>query len=363
MFKHWQTILQSSNLNPWLILCAAVVFAILTMIIFKYHRYSLKIGWFLNLTIYCAMTAYLLMAASMSLPFFTLVLTMTVIFVGILIGLALYSALTLVAWSFRLSANTKYRSCYHFATDLVVFIFLVICLLLLMALFRIQLPAPIGALLSFGPFFTTYLAFVFANFLTQTILINWQGRLAKLQSTDYDYLIILGAGLLNGNRISASLAQRIHAALVFADKHGQPIIIASGGKGSDEQLSEAAAIGQELIKAGYPSNKIRREAQSTNTWENFHNSMKLIRQETQAERQLHLAFVSSSYHLTRAAYLAEKEKINITAIPAATPKNYIASGWFREFAAMLLIKKHQQVVVLSLFLFASLFWAAFIWLS
>ncbi|MCV3296304.1 MAG: YdcF family protein [Oenococcus sp.] len=361
MFKQLQTILLSSGINPVIPLGLALIFLLLAVFVSHLNRYSLKCGWFLNLSLYSLLVFFLLASADRGLLAFTVVSIAIGILAAAIIGLALYSALTLVAWSFRLSANKKYRSRYHFATDLVIFIFTVICILLIMDFFQIKLPAAWAALLAFAPLFTIYLAFVFANFLTQTFLINWQGHRAARQAGSYDYVIILGAGLINGKQISASLAQRIKTVIFFAQNHGQAIIIASGGKGSDEKLSEAAAIGQELLKAGYPKNKIRYENSSTNTRENFKNSLQLISQEHHNSESLQLAFVSNSYHLTRAAYLAKKQKIKITAIPAKTPKNYIASGWFREFAAMLLIKKRQQMVVLLLFLFASLFLAMLIW--
>ncbi len=58
---------------------------------------------------------------------------------------------------------------------------------------------------------------------------------------DYDYVIIHGSGLINGEKVSKLLADRLDKAIkIYHKDPTPPMLIPSGGKGSDESSSEAA---------------------------------------------------------------------------------------------------------------------------
>ena len=94
---------------------------------------------------------------------------------------------------------------------------------------------------------------------------------------DFDYVIIHGAGLLKGGRISKLLSDRIDKAIdVYHKDPTPPVLIPSGGKGHDEELSEAEAMTQYLLQKGIPAEKIIMEPGSANTFENLKNSKAII---------------------------------------------------------------------------------------
>ena len=62
------------------------------------------------------------------------------------------------------------------------------------------------------------------------------------------------------------------------DRLGRPIVfVPSGGKGSDEIISEGEAIKRYLIEQGIPEKDILAETKSTTTEENFKYAYELIR--------------------------------------------------------------------------------------
>ena len=81
--------------------------------------------------------------------------------------------------------------------------------------------------------------FAFAGFLLYSLLYNFIPK-----RKHYDFIIIHGAGLLNGERVTPLLKRRIDKAVQAFKKSKNPNVklIASGGKGIDEKISEAQAI-------------------------------------------------------------------------------------------------------------------------
>lgn len=93
----------------------------------------------------------------------------------------------------------------------------------------------------------SYLLFgcAFAGFLLYSILY-----LAIPKKKQYDFIIIHGAGLKEGRKLTPLLKQRVDKAVEAFKQSKNPNIkiIASGGKGSDEEISEAQAIANYLVE-------------------------------------------------------------------------------------------------------------------
>ena len=87
--------------------------------------------------------------------------------------------------------------------------------------------------------------FAFVGFMMYSFVYLW---LPKKQH--YDFIIIHGAGLLNGERVTPLLKRRIDKAVQAFHQSKNPHIrlIASGGQGSDEKISEAQAIYNYLVE-------------------------------------------------------------------------------------------------------------------
>ena len=118
-----------------------------------------------------------------------------------------------------------------------------------------------------------------------------------------DYLIVLGARVEQDGP-SRALQHRIDAAAEYMAENPDAIAIASGGKGADEPVSEAACIRDGLIAAGIAPERILLEEQSSTTAENMQFSEALISDETAA-----VGIVTNNYHVHRAIDLARKAGI------------------------------------------------------
>lgn len=115
-----------------------------------------------------------------------------------------------------------------------------------------------------------------------------------------DYLIVLGASVYQDGP-SPGLTRRINAVMKCLDDHPDAVIIASGGQGRDEPISEAQCIRDELVKRGVNPARIVLEDQSTNTRENIANSLALM-----ARPDAQVGIVTNNYHIWRALRLARR---------------------------------------------------------
>ena len=98
------------------------------------------------------------------------------------------------------------------------------------------------------------------------------------ENKNVDYVIILGARVY-GEKPSQSLVERIKKASEFLHKNKLVKVIASGGKGVNEKISEALAIKRELLKLGISEERIILEDKSRNTIQNFEFSLEKIKEE------------------------------------------------------------------------------------
>lgn len=149
-----------------------------------------------------------------------------------------------------------------------------------------------------------------------------------------DYLIILGCRVREDGQPGGMLCARIDAAEQFAKAQkaagaNMPTIIASGGQGSDEIISEAECMRRCLKKRKY-NGKIVLEDQSKTTRQNFLFSKKLI------EPNSKVAFVTTDFHVFRSGVIASKNGLHhIECISAKSPWYYYANYLIREFVANL----------------------------
>ena len=114
-----------------------------------------------------------------------------------------------------------------------------------------------------------------------------------------DYLIVLGAKVEADGQPSKALQRRINAAAEYLLENPETVVIASGGQGADEAISEAACIRNGLIERGIDESRILLEDQSTTTAENMAFSMAMMESGAQA------GIVTNNYHIFRALLLAK----------------------------------------------------------
>ena len=115
-----------------------------------------------------------------------------------------------------------------------------------------------------------------------------------------DYLIVLGASVYQDGP-SPALTRRLNAVMDVLDDHPDAMIIASGGQGANEPISEAQCIRDELVKRGVDPARILLEDQSTDTRENIANCRAIIGNDDAA-----VGIVTNNYHVWRSLRLAKK---------------------------------------------------------
>lgn len=130
----------------------------------------------------------------------------------------------------------------------------------------------------------------------------------KKSHNNSDYLLVLGAGLIKGDKVSLTLKGRLDAAIECINEDGnESIIVVSGGKGNDEKISEAEAMKRYLIKNGVSSNKILMEDKSVNTSENFKFSKDIIeRYSGKSIEEVSVKVVTTDFHSFRSSIIAKR---------------------------------------------------------
>ena len=133
-----------------------------------------------------------------------------------------------------------------------------------------------------------------------------------------DYMVVLGAKVRTEGP-SVSLMDRIRAAKTYLDSHPDVIAVVSGGQGTDEPMTEARCMYEELVELGVDPQRIWIEDQATSTWENLNFSLNLIEEKT-GTRPGKIGILSSEYHLFRASLFADACGVESVGIPAATSR-------------------------------------------
>lgn len=165
---------------------------------------------------------------------------------------------------------------------------------------------------------------------------------------DYKFIIVHGSGLINGKEVPPLLASRLNKAIYVYEKLNKiPKIIVSGGQGSDESTSEAAAMKKYLQSQGISGNDILLEDKSTTTFENLTFSKKLI---DKLDPNAPVLFVTNNYHVFRTSIYAREAGLSGDGVGSSTALYYWPNGFIREYVAIII--RYRLVPVLLL-----IFWA------
>lgn len=146
---------------------------------------------------------------------------------------------------------------------------------------------------------------------------------------DVKYMVVLGAQV-RGDVPSLTLKARIDAAAEYLLAHPQVTVICSGGQGSGENKSEAAAICDGLIAAGVAKERILLEDASTNTVENLRFCKDML-----PSADTPTVVVTSDFHCQRAGLIAQKNGYsNVRTLPATQFLLTTPHYFLREFFAL-----------------------------
>lgn len=157
---------------------------------------------------------------------------------------------------------------------------------------------------------------------------------SKKAEYNKDVLIVLGCAV-RGDRVSLTLKYRLDAALEYLDHSPDTHVIVSGGKGDDENISEAQAMRDYLISHGVDPSRITMEDKSASTWENFKFTKAIL---DERFPNASTAYVTTAFHIYRAGRVAIMNGIDAQGYAAkdvwyAAPNNYM-----RESIAITLYK-------------------------
>lgn len=145
------------------------------------------------------------------------------------------------------------------------------------------------------------------------IEINIFSAMTAKPKENLEYVIVLGAGL-NGTTPSNTLRKRIEEGYEYMSDNPDTLLIASGGQGFGESISEAECIKRELVKKGIDENRIILEDKSTSTVENLKFSLEIIE-----DPNASVGIVTNSFHEYRAGVIAKKVGYrNSHPVPAIT---------------------------------------------
>ena len=133
-----------------------------------------------------------------------------------------------------------------------------------------------------------------------------------------NYIIIHGAGLLPDGTMTPLLKRRVDKALAIYYKcKKKPKIVVSGGKGSDEKISDLKF-----------SKEILDEIEN-------HGYYKCI-------------FVTNNYHVLRTAFYARKLNLHAKGVGCHTAGYYLPSAFIREYLAVMKMNTKSLVVLVFL---------------
>lgn len=290
------------------------------------------------------------------------IVVMGAIFILLVLALA---AVFLFAWALLLwNAWVVWRRESHTLANMLtlllgLFLIAIWLVNLFMASHSKFLPDWVNALLSGLPMIGAYFGLCSFNFLVNLILYQFVPKRYRA-----NYLIVLGAGLINGDQVSRLLGARIDRAIRFANKQvakGRPApkIIFSGGQGPDEKLSEARAMANYAIAHGWDPTLVILEDKSRNTLENMKFSKAIIDAD-QSVTKPNVRFFSNNYHTFRAGIYARMAGLPANGVGAATRFYFLPNAIIREFVAVFLMnKKRHMIWILIIFFFCSVLLAGF----
>lgn len=181
-----------------------------------------------------------------------------------------------------------------------------------------RIPVPVRVI-----YYTLYLIS-----LTAFIIIEF--NVAKAMNAEpepnLEYVIVLGAGL-NGSTPSNTLKKRIEEGYIYMSENPNTILIASGGQGFKESISEAECIKRELVKMGISEDRIILEDRSTSTIENLKYSLMII-----GDPDAEVGIITNSFHEFRAGMIAKDAGFtNAHSVPATTLMPVGIHYMLREF--------------------------------
>lgn len=147
---------------------------------------------------------------------------------------------------------------------------------------------------------------------------------------ELDYILVLGAQIKESGP-SRVLQLRLDKAYEYLIENKETKVIVSGGQGSNEPISEAAGMYTYLVEKGIKPDRIIREDQSVNTFQNLNFSALFLNKETDR-----VGVVTNNFHIFRGVGIAKRAGYqNVCGIAAKSELSMMANNMLREFAGIM----------------------------
>lgn len=142
--------------------------------------------------------------------------------------------------------------------------------------------------------------------------------------------IVLGCRVVD-DKPCPMLARRCDRARKYLDSDGKAVLILSGGKGSDEGISEAQAMYNYLTEAGVSPDRLIKEDKSTTTDENMKFSKAILESLTDTGEAV---IITTSFHQFRAGIMARRQGIKTYKLCSSLTPASMLRNTIREIIVM-----------------------------
>jgi uncharacterized SAM-binding protein YcdF (DUF218 family) len=339
-----------------ILLAPALVFAVLYVVSRRRDVRRLRNGVFLVAALGCLLLAGIVQLdrsgpAQQSLV--TIGALLAVLLVGVLAVALIGNGVTMLRSERRSLGNLL-----SLVAGVAILVLPVVAVVLVTLPGRLILPSAVdvllvalGLLLAFGCF---YAAATFAAFGLYSLVYS-----RYRHTTTPEAIVALGSGLIRGE-VPPLLRSRLDKALAVyrgvPDGARRPVLIPSGGQGSDEPRAEGDAMAEYLLAQGADPADVRPETASTNTRENL-----LLSREVQraAGRDGSTLVVTNDYHVLRAALLARSIGSDAQVVGSPTAAYYVPSAFLREYIAIMV--EHRRLNAAAVLTVAGLVALTAVW--
>ncbi len=169
---------------------------------------------------------------------------------------------------------------------------------------------------------------------------------------DKDFVIILGSKINKDGSLTPLLKGRVDRAISFGENQYKMTkkkitYMPSGGKGTDEVVSEALAMKNYLIQKGIDEKQIVIENKSTNTSENMKFSNKKIEN---INKDAKISFATTSYHVFRSGVIACHENMDCEGMGSKTKWYFYTNALIREFIANIVEERKKHIIIILIML-------------
>lgn len=184
---------------------------------------------------------------------------------------------------------------------------------------------------------TLFTAFVIYGIIVSAFMIIGMNQAPPVNGT----AVVLGAQVMPQGHPSTMLRGRIEAAEKYLKENPKAKAVLSGGQGNGEPISEAKCMYDNLIKKGITADRLIIEDRSTDTKENLKYSNEIIESNNLGKE---IAIVTDGFHQQRTRIIAGQLglKWEFGAYNADTAVEYAPTFFVREWFAIpyqLFIKK------------------------